>query len=53
MYFHIGPSRYSSDNADKGSTPEDNPPMKEIDDLTYQSTNGLINDLWIGYYAHS
>jgi len=24
--------------------------MKEIDDLTYQSNNGLINNLWIGYY---
>jgi hypothetical protein len=50
VFPYIGAFEIASDNADKGSTPEDNPPMKEIDDLTYQSTNGLINDLWIGYY---
>lgn len=50
VFPYIGAFEIASDNADKGSTPEDNPPMKEIDDLTYQSTNGLINSLWIGYY---
>jgi hypothetical protein len=50
VFPYIGAFEIASDNADKGSTPEDNPPMKEIDDLTYQATNGLINDLWKGYY---
>ncbi|MBA4321830.1 MAG: hypothetical protein C0408_03325 [Odoribacter sp.] len=47
---YIGAFEITSDNADKGSTPEDNPTMKEMDDLTYQSGNGLINDLWIAYF---
>lgn len=47
---YIGAFEITSDNADKGSTPEDNPPMKEMDDLKYQSTNGLVNDLWISYF---
>jgi starch-binding outer membrane protein, SusD/RagB family len=47
---YIGAFEIASDNADKGSTPEDNPPMKEIDDLTYQSNNGLLNNLWTSYY---
>ncbi len=50
VFPYVGAFEIASDNADKGSTPEDNPPMKEIDDLTYQSNNGLINNLWIGYY---
>jgi starch-binding outer membrane protein, SusD/RagB family len=47
---YIGAFEIASDNADKGSAPEDNPPMKEIDDLTYEATNGLINDLWSAYF---
>jgi hypothetical protein len=47
---YIGAFEITSDNADKGSSPEDNPPMKEMDNLTYQSNNGLLNDLWIAYY---
>jgi hypothetical protein len=50
VFPYIGAFEIASDNADKGSTPEDNPPMKEIDDLTYQSNNSLLNDLWTGYY---
>lgn len=50
VFPYIGAFEIASDNADKGSTPEDNPPMKEIDDLKYQSNNGLINDLWVGYF---
>lgn len=50
VFPYIGAFEIASDNADKGSSPEDNPPMKEIDDLTYQSNNGLLNDLWTGYY---
>ncbi|MDD4386078.1 MAG: RagB/SusD family nutrient uptake outer membrane protein, partial [Bacteroidales bacterium] len=50
VFPYIGAFEIASDNADKGSTPEDNPTMKELDDLMYGPTNGLINDLWSGYY---
>lgn len=47
---YIGAFEITSDNADKGSTPEDNPTMKQMDDLSYDATNGLINELWTGYF---
>jgi starch-binding outer membrane protein, SusD/RagB family len=47
---YVGAFEIASDNADKGSAPEDNPPMKEIDDLTYQAINNLINDLWGAWF---
>ncbi len=50
VFPYIGAFEIASDNADKGSSPEDNPPMKEIDELDYQSSNGLVNDLWGGYF---
>jgi hypothetical protein len=50
VFPYIGAFEIASDNADKGSTPEDNPTMKEFDDLAYESTNGLINSLWTGYF---
>jgi hypothetical protein len=50
VFPYIGAFEIASDNADKGSTPEDNPPMLEIDNLTYQANNGLINDLWTAYF---
>lgn len=50
VFPYIGAFEITSDNADKGSSPEDNPPMKEMDNLTYQSNNGLINDLWTSYF---
>ena len=40
----------TSDNADKGSTPEDNPEAKAMDEFTYTPTNTLINNLWVGYF---
>jgi starch-binding outer membrane protein, SusD/RagB family len=50
VFPYIGAFEITSDNADKGSTPEDNPPMKELDNFTYESTNGILNDLWIAYF---
>ncbi|MEA4981592.1 MAG: RagB/SusD family nutrient uptake outer membrane protein [Paludibacter sp.] len=47
---YIGAFEITSDNADKGSSPEDNPTMKQLDDLSYDATNGLINELWTGYF---
>lgn len=40
----------TSDDADKGSTPSDNPEAKQMDEFSFNSTNGLINGLWTGYY---
>ena len=40
----------TSDNADKGSSPEDNPTALALDKFTYDASNSLINDLWTGYY---
>ncbi len=50
VFPYIGAFEITSDNADKGSSPEDNPPMGELDNLTYDATNGLINSLWVGYF---
>jgi starch-binding outer membrane protein, SusD/RagB family len=47
---YIGAFEVTSDNADKGSSPEDNPTMKQLDDLSYDSSNGLVNELWTGYF---
>ncbi|HCY00835.1 MAG TPA: RagB/SusD family nutrient uptake outer membrane protein, partial [Bacteroidales bacterium] len=35
VFPYIGAFEIASDNADKGSAPEDNPTMKELDDLDY------------------
>lgn len=40
----------ASDNADKGSAPDDNPDMKQIQEFAYTPTNPLINNLWTGYF---
>lgn len=40
----------TSDNADKGSSPEDNPTALALDKFTYDASNSLVNDLWTGYY---
>lgn len=47
---YIGAFEITADDADKGSTPDDNPDMKELDNFTYDGTNGLIDGLWTGYY---
>ncbi|WEK18728.1 MAG: RagB/SusD family nutrient uptake outer membrane protein [Candidatus Pedobacter colombiensis] len=39
-----------SDDADKGSTPTDGPTSAEMDNFTIIPSNGLVNDLWKGYY---
>lgn len=50
-FSYIGAFEITSDNADKGSTPEDNPTMKQLDEFTFESTNSLINELWTGYFG--
>jgi len=49
-FAYIGAFEITSDNADKGSTPEDNPPMIELDNFAYEPSNTLINELWLGYF---
>lgn len=49
-FAYIGAFEIVADNADKGSTPADNPEMRSIDEFTYTSGNGLINGLWVGYF---
>jgi len=49
-FQYIGAFEITSDNADKGSTPGDNPPMNELDLFTFTSINALINDLWVANF---
>ncbi|MGE0079058.1 MAG: RagB/SusD family nutrient uptake outer membrane protein [Bacteroidales bacterium] len=50
VFPYIGAFEIASDNADKGSIPSDNPTMQELDNLTYTSSNSLLNNLWIGNF---
>jgi hypothetical protein len=49
-FSYIGAFEITSDNADKGSTPEDNPPMQQLDNFTYDAGNTLLSELWEGYF---
>jgi hypothetical protein len=49
-FAYIGAFEITSDDADKGSTPEDNPPMMALDNFTYDAANPLISELWTGYF---
>ena len=49
-FAYIGAFEITTDNADKGSTPEDSPTMIEFDTFTYGPSNTLINELWLGYF---
>ncbi len=50
VFPYIGAFEIASDNADKGSASNDNPTMLELDNLTFDASNSLINDLWGGYF---
>ncbi|MGN7720593.1 RagB/SusD family nutrient uptake outer membrane protein [Chitinophaga sp. 22620] len=39
-----------SDDADKGSTPQDYGPSLEIDNFTYGPSNPIVANFWTGYY---
>jgi len=49
-FSYVGAFEITSDNADKGSSPEDNPTMKQLDNFTFDPSNTLINELWGGYF---
>ncbi|NVO31710.1 RagB/SusD family nutrient uptake outer membrane protein [Hymenobacter lapidiphilus] len=40
----------ASDDADKGSSPQDYGPALEVDNLTLNSTNDIVNNAWQGYF---
>lgn len=51
VFGFVGAVSIRSDDADKGSTPTDAPDQVAMDNFPVTPTNGLINDLWTGYYA--
>ena len=40
----------ASDDADKGSSPDDYGDAKQIDALQTPASNGVVNNIWLGYY---
>jgi len=50
-FAYVGAFEITSDNAYKGSTPGDNPPMLEFDTFTHTATNPLVNSLWTGFFG--
>ena len=47
---YIAAFEITSDNADKGSTPEDGPDVLKMDNFTYDANHSMIDGLWVGYY---
>lgn len=47
---YIAAFEITSDNADKGSTPEDGPESLAMDNFTVTLTNSMVNSLWVGYF---
>ena len=47
----IAATNIISDDADKGSTPGDQPNIGAIDDFTLTPTNNFVAALWNGYYS--
>lgn len=49
-FTYMGMFEITGDDADKGSTPSDNPPMIDLKSFNYTSTNTLIAQYWSGIY---
>ncbi|MDR3297631.1 MAG: RagB/SusD family nutrient uptake outer membrane protein [Prevotellaceae bacterium] len=49
-FSYIGMFEIVGDDADKGSTASDNPPMADVDNFAVTPTNTLLNDFWVGCY---
>lgn len=47
---YIGATDIISDDADKGSTENDGPFLKEIDDFFFDATNQAFSAIWKGHY---
>ncbi|HTJ10714.1 MAG TPA: RagB/SusD family nutrient uptake outer membrane protein [Dinghuibacter sp.] len=50
-FNYLGATSIRADDDDKGSTATDSPDQIAMDGFPVTPTNGLINDLWNGYYA--
>jgi starch-binding outer membrane protein, SusD/RagB family len=50
VFPYIGMFEITSDDADKGSTPDDSPAMIEMDRFTYGPENDLILSFWNDHY---
>jgi starch-binding outer membrane protein, SusD/RagB family len=51
VFPYIGMFEITSDDADKGSTPDDSPSMIELDRFTYGPENDLILSFWNDHYS--
>lgn len=49
-FAYICVCEITSDDADKGSSPEDNPDARSLDEFTFDASCSLINELWTGFY---
>lgn len=47
---YIGCTDILSDDADKGSTPNDQPLLADIDNFNFDAANGYFSQVWTGYY---
>ncbi len=47
----IAATNIISDDADKGSTPGDQPPLGDLDNFATTPTNNFVAALWNGYYS--
>lgn len=47
---YIGVTDIISDDSDKGSTPNDAPPLLDVDNFTFDANNNNFLAVWTGYY---
>ena len=47
---YIGVTDIISDDADKGSTPNDQPLLADIDNFNFDASNTYFSQVWTGYY---
>ncbi len=50
VFSYIGMTDIISDDADKGSTPDDATFLRELDDFTFDASNTAPASVWAGYY---
>lgn len=50
VFSYLGVTDMASDDADKGSTPNDASFLRELDEFTFNPGNGAFSGIWGGYY---
>lgn len=50
VFSYLGVTDMASDDADKGSTPNDASFLRELDEFTFNPGNGAFSGIWNGYY---